>query len=115
MTNALGEMRRWVYDSCLMVAEVDPLGFRSTCQYDRFAQRVTAENALGFVTTVVYDSMSRLTGVIDALGNRSTQIYNVAGQKIADEDADGQRTTYAFDISVTRKRRYEPNRRLREP
>lgn len=50
MTNALGEMRRWVYDPCLMVAEVDPLGFRTTYQYDRFAQRTTAQSALRFVT-----------------------------------------------------------------
>lgn len=38
MTNALGEMRCWVLDSCLMVAEVDPRGFRTTYQYDRFAK-----------------------------------------------------------------------------
>ena len=54
MTNAAGETTRYIYETCLLQATVDPLGFRTTYTYGRFANRITAQDALGNVTTTLY-------------------------------------------------------------
>ena len=98
MVDLIGARSTSVYDSCLLVASVNPLNERTTYTYNRFRSRETVMNPLGFVSTWVYDTMNRPTGAINALGYRTTQIYS-GNRKVADMDALGNLTSYSYDTS----------------
>ncbi|MBC8066381.1 MAG: RHS repeat protein [Chlorobia bacterium] len=100
VTNAEGEMTRYIYDGCLLQAVVDPMGFRTTNTYGRFEKLATTMDPLGRVTSFEYDNTGFLRAVIDPQGNRATTVYNPAKQKIAEIDQLGFATSFVYDNSA---------------
>ncbi len=49
VTNAAGEMSRTVYDTCLVAAQVSPMGYRTSMTYGRFSNAITTQDPLGKV------------------------------------------------------------------
>ncbi len=95
--NPLAEVSTFIYDGCLLQAEVNPLNQRTTYTYGRFNRRTLVENALGFVTTTNYDSMGYPIAFIDANGNVNTTTYDLAHRVIAQTDPLGYVTTFGYD------------------
>lgn len=92
---------RWTYvfNQCLMVAEVDPLGNRTSSTYGRYSNRLTLEDALNNVTSFDYDNMGYMTKVTDALGFSMVYGYDNSKRLTMVTDQLGFQTTYAFDAA----------------
>jgi RHS repeat-associated protein len=99
-TDPTGATTRYVYNSCLVAAEIDPLGNRTSYSYGRFNNRVSMMDALGNIATWNYDVMGYPVSAMDAMGNVTTTVYNSAHQKIADIDALGYATSYQYDVNA---------------
>ena len=90
----------YIYNTCLLAAQVDPLGYRTSYTYGRFNNQLTKQDALGYVWSTLYDNTGYATGSVDPLGCQTSVIYNAAKQKIADIDQLGYATSYFYDTSA---------------
>ena len=60
--NPLGQINTTVFDLAnRVVAQIDPLGNRTSFAYDGAWNPIRDQNPLGFITTSVFDSDNRLS------------------------------------------------------
>lgn len=93
MVDPLGNRWTYVYDTCMLAAEVDPLSNRTSYTYDRFGNRSTVKDALGNVTT--YDAASRIVTMLQG-GVTTTFTFDDNGNQVS-ENNNGALTQYAYD------------------
>jgi YD repeat-containing protein len=108
-----------VYDPVgRILAQVDPLGNRTSFVYDVANDRVSTQNPLGAISTQVYNGLQQMVASVDPLGNRTsfgydvvgcpvsttnplnftnTRIYDVDSRVVATVDPRGNRTGFGFD------------------
>ena len=82
-----------------MIANVDPLGNRTSFGYDAASRPVTTTNALGFVSSTVFDAANRPVASIDPLGNTSTTVFDANSRPVARINPLGNAFTSVFDAA----------------
>ncbi len=93
-----GNLTTTVYDSRgQAVAQVNPLGQRSTLVYDLLGQPVATIDALGYRSSTSYDVLGRVQAVQDARGFLTSFAYDGADRRVAVVDANGNSTTTVYD------------------
>ncbi len=97
--NPATERATHIYDGCLLVASVDPLGNRTSVTYGRFSRPATLKDALGRVTSYSFDNMGFPESVEDAHGKRVTLVLNSSRQVTAVIDQLNNRTSFTYDGS----------------
>ncbi|SEL71591.1 YD repeat-containing protein, partial [Roseateles sp. YR242] len=102
LTNALGEVTRFSYDTANHRTTVtDPLGLRTVYGYDAEGQllSVTAPSVDGMaqVTSFTYDPDGNLTSVTDSAGRTVQMGYDEHGNQITQRDSAGNTVTRTYD------------------
>ena len=100
LITADGAVQQFIYNTCLLIAKVDQLGYRTSYSYGRFQNLLTMQNALGYTWSTLYDNMAYATGSVDPLGYQTTTVYNAAKQQTATVDQLGFATSFFYDSTA---------------
>jgi YD repeat-containing protein len=96
--DALGRRTTTVYDPVgRAIAQISPLGDRTTFTYSLRGDRLAVTNARGYTQTAVFDGLGRAYVSIDALGRRTTLTFDPTGNVTKQVDGKGQVQTRVYD------------------
>jgi YD repeat-containing protein len=92
------QVTRFEYDAQNNLrAVVDAMGSRSTSDFDRVYNQVSATDANGHTTGYGFDALNRRISMTDALGQTSSMAYDAVGNVLTQTDALGRITTTSYD------------------
>jgi YD repeat-containing protein len=117
-TNGRGGQNQWLYGGDHTIV-IDPLGYRTTYDYDKRGRllsiqdplgnrrsatydaadhQVTRTNGLDQDTTFAYDTWGRLTTTTDPLGYSTTWGYDATGNPTSYTDKRGKTWSFTYDV-----------------
>ena len=115
-TNPLGLTYTSVYDGAnRLIGSVDPLGNRTSYNYDKAGNRVSTADPLGNLWTGVYDGQARPIASIDPTGARTSYTYNVANLPTAVTNPLANTASHTYDTLQRLGRHRGPARESDQP
>lgn len=98
MTNALGEVTRYEYDSQgNLTAVIEANGATTTSAFNSKGQMTSMTDAEGRITTFEYDAHGNRNKIIDPNGGITGINYDNAGRVLSRTDAEGNTIRYEYD------------------
>lgn len=99
ITNALGQVTRFEYDSLAnLVRLIAPGGDSTRISYNELALPGSVTDARGRTVRTVYDSLGRVTGRVTPLGDTTSYTYDSYGNLASVTDPTGRITHYEYDV-----------------